>query len=364
MGEYPNVRSAHHLIKDGMSVEPQNVWPSLDRDLKAVTRVAARFLTAGFYYKTFMRPRWLWPTYEKVLATFSPGGRIDPDTPGRYYDKRYTHPDVVVAGGGPAGMAAAVAAAEDGARVLLVEHFHRLGGPLLWGGDSDRASARELVAAVAEAAVEVLTDSTVTGRYEDNWIGIVQRNHPVAAERLIKARAKVLVVAPGLIERPYVFAGNDKPGVMLSGAVRRFVNLYGVRPGTTAVVFTANRDGDAAAVDLERVGTHVTLVDARRGENIVAARGGAKSVQGVELGDGSRLECDLLVTAPGWTAPPSLLNMSGDRPVYDTASEGYDSVELLKRYTTATMGSEPGQVGKRQQGGRYLLRRWAGPSMR
>ena len=142
-------------------------------------------------------------------------------------------------------MAAAISAAEAGARVLLVEQCHRLGGHLLWGDEADRTLAAELASAVEAAEVEVLTDSTVTGRYEDNWTAIVQRNHPIAVERLVKARAKVLIIAPGLIERPYVFAGNDKPGVMLSGAVRRFVNMYAVRPGATAVVFTANPDGDA-----------------------------------------------------------------------------------------------------------------------
>ena len=335
VGDDPNVRSAHRLIEPGMQVEAQNVWPSLDHDLRAVTGLASRFLTAGFYYKTFMRPQWLWPTYEKVLATFSPGGRIDPDTPHRYHDKRYTHPDVVVAGGGPAGMAAAIAAAEAGARVLLVEQGRRLGGHLLWADDRDRALAADLTAAVAAAGVEVLTDSTVTGRYEDNWTAIVQRSHPVAVERLIKARSKVLVVAPGLIERPYVFDGNDKPGVMLSGAVRRFVNMYAVRPGNTAVVFTANPDGDAAAADLDRAGVDVTVVDAREGENIVAARGGAKAVKGVELADGRKLECDLLVTATGWTAPTSLLNMSGDRPVYDKdAARFFPSVPIANVLAT------------------------------
>ena len=335
VGDDPNVRSAHRLIEPGMPVEAQNVWPSLDHDLRAVTGLASRLLTAGFYYKTFMRPQWLWPTYEKVLATFSPGGRIDPDTPHRYHDKRYTHPDVVVAGGGPAGMAAALAAAEAGARVLLVEQGRRLGGHLLWADDRDRALAADLTGAVVAAGVEVLTDSTVTGRYEDNWTAIVGRNHPVAVERLIKARSKVLVVAPGLIERPYVFDGNDKPGVMLSGAVRRFMNMYAVRPGNTAVVFTANPDGDAAAADLDRAGVDVTVVDAREGENIVAARGGAKAVKGVELADGRKLECDLLVTATGWTAPTSLLNMSGDRPVYDEdAARFFPSVPIANVLAT------------------------------
>ena len=280
VGDDPNVRSAHRLIEPGMAVEAQNVWPSLDHDLRAVTGLASRFLTAGFYYKTFMRPQWLWPTYERVLATFSPGGRIDLDTPHRYHDKRYTHPDVVVAGGGPAGMAAALAAAEAGARVLLVEQGRRLGGHLLWAGDDDRALAADLTSAVVAAGVEVLTDSTVTGRYEDNWTAIVGRNHPVAVERLIKARSKVLVVAQGLIERPYVFDGNDKPGVMLSGAVRRFVNMYAVRPGNTALVFTANPDGDAAAADLDRAGVDVTVVGCPRGQQHRGSPRGSQSRQG------------------------------------------------------------------------------------
>ena len=344
VGDDPNVRSAHRLVEPGMNVEPQNAWPSLDHDLKAVTGLVSRFLTAGFYYKTFMRPQWLWPVYEKVLTTFAPGGRIDLDTPHRYHDKRYTHPDVVVAGGGPAGMAAAIAAAEAGARVLLVEHCHRLGGHLLWGSDDDRILAADLAAGVAAAGVEVLTDSTVTGRYEDNWTAIVQRNHPIPVERLVKARAKVLVVAPGLIERPYVFAGNDKPGVMLSGAVRRFVNMHAVKPGATAVVFTANSDGDAAAADLARVGVEVAKVDARQGETIVRAHGGAKSVESVELADGTKLECDLLVTATGWTAPTSLLNMSGDRPVYDpTAARFFPSARIDNVLATGGISGDGSQ---------------------
>lgn len=336
VGDDPNVRSAHRRVESGMIIEPQNVWPSLDHDVKAANGLVGRFLSAGFYYKTFIRPQKLWPTYEKVLATFAPGGRVDLDTPHRYHDKRYTHPDVVVAGGGPAGMAAAAAAADAGARVMLVEHHHQLGGHLLWGSEADRRTAADLAVAVHAAGVEVLTDSTVTGRYEDNWTAIVQRNHPVAVERLIKARAKVLVVAPGLIERPYVFAGNDKPGVMLSGAVRRFVNMYAVKPGTKAVVFTANADGDAAAEDLDRVGVEVVrVVDARRGENIVAAHGGAKSVKGVEVDDGSKLECNLLVTATGWTAPTSLLNMAGDRPVYDEGAARFFPSAQIDNVLTA-----------------------------
>ncbi|MGH1488955.1 MAG: 2Fe-2S iron-sulfur cluster-binding protein [Acidimicrobiales bacterium] len=321
VGDEPNVRSGHRLVANGMVIEPQNVWPSLDHDVKAANGLVGRFLSAGFYYKTFIRPQRLWPTFEKVLTTFAPGGTVDLNTPPGLYDKRYAHPDVVVAGGGPAGMSAAIAAADAGAKVMLVEDGHRLGGHLLWGSTGDQALADRLRAATVAAGVEILTDSTVTGRYEDNWVAIVQRSHPLAVERLIKARAKTLVVAPGLIERPYVFAGNDKPGVMLSGAVRRLINMYAVKPGSRAVVFTANDDGDAAAADLAAAGIDVArVVDARRGEDVVEANGSAKAVESVTLGDGSTIDCDLLVTAVGWTAPTSLLNMAGDRPEYDSTA--------------------------------------------
>ncbi|MDH4279100.1 MAG: 2Fe-2S iron-sulfur cluster-binding protein, partial [Acidimicrobiia bacterium] len=297
VGDEPNVRAAHRLVDDGMAVSAQNAWPSLDFDVRAANGAVSRFLTAGFYYKTFMKPARLWPAYEKVLATFAPGGTVDLDTPHGYYDKRYAHPDVVVAGGGPAGMAAALAAADLGARVMLVEHDHRLGGHLLVGDSDERTVAADLVAMVTEhPGIEVLIDSTVTGRHDDNWTAIVQRSHPIAIERLIKARAKVLVVAPGLIERPYVFQGNDRPGVMLSGAARRLIERYSVKPGDRAVVLTANASGDAAVRSLESAGVQLAgVVDARSGRTVVATHGSPKRVEAVELDDGSRVDADLLV---------------------------------------------------------------------
>ena len=121
VGDEPNVRGAHRLVAGGMAVTSQNAWPSLRFDAKAANRFAGRFLTAGFYYKTFMRPQALWPAYESVLRRFVNGGRVSAETPHDRPEKRHAHPDVLVAGGGPAGMAAAVAAARAGASVLLVE---------------------------------------------------------------------------------------------------------------------------------------------------------------------------------------------------------------------------------------------------
>jgi len=443
VGDEPNVRGAHRRLEPGMDVRPQNVWPSLRYDAKSANQLVGRFLGAGFYYKTFIKPERLWPAYEQVLKRFASGGRVSPDTPHGFYDKRYAHPDVLVAGGGPAGMAAALAAAGAGASVMLVEEEYELGGHLRYGGAAELAALAELRSAIAaEAGIEVLTNSVVTGRYDDNWVAVLQRRHPdlvgggfgpsgsPVIERLVKARAKSLVVAPGLVERPYVFEGNDRVGVMLSSATRRLVKLWAVRPGTAAVVLSANPDGDAAADDLAQAGVEIVrVIDARAGGDLLRARGGRDgSLAGVELADGSTLDCDLLVSAVGWSAPTSLLNMSGDKPVYEpraarfvpggrlaegvyatggiagdgsldelvaharatglaaasgepassvaglgvvehpelfrakthgmvdfsedvsskdlvsAAAEGYDSIELMKRYTTVTMGPSQGKL--------------------
>src|SRR5260370_4773351 len=160
VGDEPNVRGAHRLVADGMRVSAQNAWPSLGFDAKGANRYLGRFLSAGFYYKTFMRPQVLWPAYESVLRRFVNGGSISPATSGGRPHHTYAHPGVLVAGGGPAGMAAAVAAARCGASVLLVEEEHRLGGHLRWGGEARPAALRELGGQVtAEPGLDVLTHS-------------------------------------------------------------------------------------------------------------------------------------------------------------------------------------------------------------
>ena len=326
VGDEPNVRAGSRRLADGMTVSAQNVWPSLRWDLAAINQLVGRFLSSGFYYKTFMWPRFLWHTlYQKILRQFAPGGRIHWETSTHgAYDQRYAHPDVLVAGGGPSGMAAALGAADAGAAVMLVEHEAELGGHLRWGGADDLTDLAGLSAAVVDhPGIEVLLDSTVTGRYDHNWVAVVQRSHPIAPERLIKARVGALVVAPGLVERPYVFAGNDTPGVMLSGAARRLINLWAVKPGTRAVVLSANAQGDAAIADLESAGVEiVAALDARAGDDIVRVEGRGR-VSSVHLGDGRTVKADLVVTAIGWTAPTSLLNMAGNRPVYDPAAARY-----------------------------------------
>jgi len=317
VGDDPNVRAGHRRIEEGMNVEPQNAWPSLEFDAKASNRLVGRFLSPGFYYKTFMAPRPLGPAYQKVLSRFANGGVVDPRTESGRYDHRYAHPDVLVAGGGPAGIAAAIAAAEAGASVMLVEEEPALGGHLRYGGSEEKSTLADLAGRVASnGAIEVMTDAVATGRFDHNWVSVVQRDVPGVTERLVKARVKCLVVAVGTLERPYVFRGNDLPGVMLSTAVRRLINLHAVRPGDRAVVLTANSSGHAALGDLEDAGVEIaSVIDARHGGSVHEASG-SKGVSSVLDSKGNRVEADLLVTATGWTSPTALLNMAGDRPVY------------------------------------------------
>ena len=171
-----------------MVVKAQNSWPSLRLDIGTANQVVAPFIGAGFYYKTFIKPQRLWPYYEKVLQRFAAGGRVDAGSPHARYDKRYAHPEVLVAGGGPAGMAAALAAAAAGARVMLVEEEYELGGHLRWGDQAQLDLLGRLRDEVAnQEGIEVLVNSVVTGRYDDNWIAVLQRSNPQVVERLIKA---------------------------------------------------------------------------------------------------------------------------------------------------------------------------------
>ena len=330
VGSEPNVRAGHRWLRAGDSVESQNAWPGLGFDVKSANGLVGRFLSPGFYYKTFIKPRVLRPFYQRVLRRFSGGGTV-PATP-QYAsrDKRFAHPDVLIAGGGPSGMAAAISAAEAGSSVMLIEEEHQLGGHLRLGGPDTVERLTELRKQVAASGnIEVLTNSVVTARHDHNWVAVVRRGAGAGDESLIKARAKTLVVAVGTIERPFVFEGNDLPGVMLSTAALRLINLYAVKPGGRAVVATANASGDLAAAELGRCGVDVVeIVDMRRpGQGITRAQG-RKRLKGVELADGRRVKADLLVTAAGWTTPTSLLNMAGDLPRYEPVAARFIPGEL------------------------------------
>jgi sarcosine oxidase subunit alpha len=241
-------------LYEGLSARSVNCYPSLDFDIGEVNSLASKLFPAGFYYKTFMWPQAGWPMYERFIRKAAGLGEAPLEPDPDFYDKRYAHADVLVAGAGPAGLAAALAAARSGARVILADEQHELGGSLLSGRDEVDGRPGSEWAAEAErelranANVRVLPRSVVFGYYDHNWVDILENlsdhlaNKPADAprQRMWKVRAKQVVLATGAIERPLVFRDNDRPGIMLAGAARSYVNRWAVKPGESAVLFTNN----------------------------------------------------------------------------------------------------------------------------
>jgi len=334
----PGVRACTEPVREGMTVEHMNARPSLDFDLmRATDLLGGPFTPPGFYYKTFIRPRRLWPLYEKVLRGAAGLGRAAPPRPEREWRTEYRrrHADLLVVGGGAAGLAAATAAAGLGADVVLCDEGPEPGGRLLCEGRHERA--RELAEVARSAGVEVLAGAPALGCF-DGLVAVWQ------GDTLHQVRATRLLFATGAIEQPLVFAGNDLPGVMLSGGARRLISLYGVRPGTRAVVVTVDDRGLEAAVELLDAGVELAAVaDLRpgppagaaaerllaagvrvdRATTVIEARG-RKQVREAVLGAvgddrarGRRVGCDLIVVA-GQSAPATgLIAQTGARTSYD-----------------------------------------------
>ncbi|MGB7399073.1 sarcosine oxidase subunit alpha family protein [Castellaniella sp.] len=350
----PNARATEVELYEGLRATSVNAKPDIEHDRMAIMQRFARFIPAGFYYKTFMWPRSWWGKYEERIRDAAGLGSV-PDTrdPDRY-EKRYAHCDVLVVGAGPAGLAAACAAGRTGARVLLVDDGGEAGGSLLRTQETiDGKPALDWVAErmselSAQPETRVLQRTTAFGYQDHNLITACERLHdhlPIAQrsgvrERIWKIRARHVVLATGAHERPLVFGNNDIPGVMLAGAVSTYIHHYGVLPGRRAVVFTNNDSAYQTAIDLKRHGADVTVVDPRvlsHGtipaeaerlgiriihQTVVAEARGGKHVtgvrlrgHGVSLRDGiDALTCDLLVISGGWNPVVHLYAQSRSKP--------------------------------------------------
>jgi sarcosine oxidase subunit alpha len=294
----PNTRATVIEISQGLKTISQNHWPSLERDVGAINDVLYMLFTAGFYYKTFMWPRSFWnKVYEPIIRSTAGLGKSptvpDPDS----YSSRFAHCDVLVVGAGPAGLAAALEAGRSGAKVLLVDEQAELGGSLLSETDAGidgktgwawlKASVDELA---GMANVTLLPRTTAIGYYHQNFVGLCQRitDHLASApegtprERMWKVRAKQVVLAQGAIEKPLVFDGNDRPGVMLASAARTYLNRYGVKVGNSPVVVTSYDSAWLAAFDLARAGVKVAaIIDIR--PTVPAQLAAAAASLGIEV---------------------------------------------------------------------------------
>ena len=305
----PNLRASQVELYDGLYAESQNRFPSLKADVGAVNSLMSRFFPAGFYYKTFMWPASMWMTYEHVIRRAAGLGRVadDHDDPDRY-EKTNAHCDILIAGGGAAGLMAALAAARSGARVILADEQNEFGGWMLAEGDVtiEGGSPADWVAGIiAELAampdVTLLPRTTVFGYMDHNYLTLTERvtdhlavrpSH-LPRQRMWKVRARQVVLAQGAHERPLVFSGNDLPGVMLAGAVRHFINRFGVLPGNRAIVVTNNDDAYRTAISLNEAGANVVVADLRIGASgplITAAKDAGIAVMAghaVTLADGN-----------------------------------------------------------------------------
>ena len=359
----PNTRATVIEAYDGLEATSQNRWPSLALDLGAVNNLAARFLPAGFYYKTFIGPGRsprAWMFYEKFIRRAAGMGRAvkipDPDQ----YEKVNGFCDVLVIGAGPAGLCAALAAGRAGARVVLAEQDFEIGGSLL-SEPVDGAHAAWLASVADELAsltnVRVMARTAVFGAYGAGVFGCVERAWDHVAmppayqprQRFHLIRAKTAVLATGAIEQPVSFGGNDLPGVMLASSVRTYLHRFGVLPGRKIVVVTDNDSGFPAARDLARAGATVSLIDVRpdidgparklledagvevaAGHAVLKTRG-KRRVVAVDVvpvdaetdqatGEPRALDADLVAVSGGWSPSLHLWSQLGHRPAYDSSA--------------------------------------------
>jgi sarcosine oxidase subunit alpha len=359
----PNVRATVQELYDGLTVASQNRWPSLSFDVGAVNDIASPMFSAGFYYKTFMWPKAAWHKFYEPNIRAAAGLGVAPDQPDPdHYSALYAHCEVLVLGGGAAGLAAALAAAETGVRVIICDEQAEFGGALRYekGAVIDSQDgwswAQAVVAKLAAMDnVTVLSRTTAFGYYAQNFVGLVERvtdhlarpGRDEPRERLWQVRAKRVVIATGAIERHMVFANNDRPGVMLASAARTFLNHYGVVVGRQIGVYTANDSAYAAAIDLKKAGVGVAavvdlrdnpsgpLVDEARALGIEVNHGRAvtsvngsqriKSMTVQAKGGGAErtIAVDALLMSAGWTPSVHMFSQSRGKVAFDDATKRF-----------------------------------------
>ncbi len=360
----PNARGTQVELYQDLIATSVNCWPNLNFDLLSINSRFARLMPAGFYYKTFMWPRSMWLKYEHFIRKASGLGEAPRENDPDRYLHCHRHCDLLVVGGGVAGLSAALAAGRTGARVILADEQAELGGLTLASKTQiDGADASEWIAsALAELAampeVTVLPRSTVFGYHDYNFLTINQRlsdhlplaERPLERERLWQIRAHQVVLASGAAERPLVFANNDRPGIMLASAVSTYANRYAVKSGRRAVIFTNNDSAYQTALDLKSAEVDVVaVIDARResaseiantvrnagidvinGSAVVDTHGGKhlRSIGVMQLSEDGKsvagkvktLRCDLLAVSGGWSPVVHLNAQSGARPEWDDSA--------------------------------------------
>ena len=378
----PNLRATQIELYEGLQAESQNRWPSLAFDMGAINDLISPFIPAGFYYKTFMWPRSAWHSVYEPKIRAKAGLGVAPTLPDPdRYTNRFAHCDVLIAGAGPAGLAAALAAGRAGQRVILCDEQSELGGSLLSepptgdvtiDGCRSRAWVQQTVAELARMPeVTLLPRTTAFGYFPHNHVGLNERltDHlssvpqHLPRERTWQVRAKEVILATGAIERPLVFPGNDRPGVMLAGAARTYVNRYGVLPGSNAVVVAAHDEAYRAAIDLKAAGIDVaSIVDVReradgplpnaaraagiqvRVQSTIVGTTGRLRVNSIQVaqvdshgdvaGGADTISCDLVLMSGGLTPSVHLFSQSRGKVEWDEELQAYVPGQVAEKTTS------------------------------
>ncbi|MET3597565.1 sarcosine oxidase subunit alpha [Mesorhizobium shonense] len=365
----PNTRATMQELYEGLVAQSQNRWPSLDFDIGALNGLLSPFLSAGFYYKTFMWPAGLWEKlYEPFIRKAAGLGKATYESDPDRYEKSWAHCDLLVIGGGASGLAAALTAGRAGARVILVDENSMFGGGLLFetaliGGLTASSFVRQTIAELQILPnVQLLSRTIAFGWYDGNVFGAIERvqkhiaepRAEVPVERLWRIVAKHAILATGSEERPLVFGGNDIPGVMMACAMRAYLNRYGVAPGKSVAIFTTNDSGYALAQDLEASDVRLAaIIDSRssgpaanvytgsariiRGAFVSDAHGG-KALSSITIFKGGRTEklrVDALGVSGGFSPIINLAFHRGGRPTWSDAEGAFVADEDRKGLSLA-----------------------------
>ena len=338
----PNTRATVAELYNGLIATSQNHRGSLEHDLMAITDLFSPLLSAGFYYKTFMWPKAFWEKlYEPIIRASAGLGKLSAQEDPDIYDKGYLHCDLLIIGAGPTGLAAALAAGRAKVRVILADEDFRLGGRLNAETMSveNSAGSHWAAEALAELAsmenVHLMPRTTVYGAYDHGTYGALEQVEQHLGTALSKPRqilwrinSKRTLLCAGATERPIAFGNNDRPGIMLAGAVRAYANRWGVTTGKAVSIFTNNDDGWRTANDLATQNVHIkAIIDSRQSSNIQAPdnceviyngrivdTSGRHGLKSITLADGRKIETDCLAVSGGWSPNVHLTCHQRGRP--------------------------------------------------
>ena len=350
----PNSRATTTELYDGLVAHPQNCWPSLNFDFLGINDLLAPFLTAGFYYKTFMWPSVFWEkVYEPIIRRAAGLGSASLEPDPDCYDKGFLHTDVLVIGAGPAGLSAALTAARSGVRVIVVDEDFVTGGRLnaenyILDDKSGSQWAQDITDELCSFTnVRVLTRTTVIGAFDHGIYGAVERvsDHlktpdPGKPRQILwRIYTKQAILCSGATERSIVFENNDRPGIMLSGAIRNYVNRWAVTPNQNVAIFTNNNDGHQTARALINKGVNVAaVIDTRKqkidspdyetfSNSVVSNTKGRLGLDSINIKheDGTQrtVKCGALGVSGGWNPNIHISSHHRGRPIWNEAIQSF-----------------------------------------